>query len=380
MNEANLSGERRIFGLDLMRMLAICFVLHSHTAKYVSSPAGTQTALHFFGMVGVELFFVLSGFLIGSILIRIVESPNGLTPRSTVMFWIRRWVRTLPNYYLAFFLFVGVIIWITKVNILHFPDYQRMLYFMENMTGPPPVLYTIAWSLAVEEWFYLCFPLLILPFLLLPAKWRRNAVLFASLLVVLFSLGLRAYAGWGPHGDWSSVFRKLVPMRMDAIAMGVLAAWTAGRFPANWRKWKWLALSIGAGMLAVLYADYFGHDMYRGKAATYFACTSFLTLQSLGMALLLPFFSALRFERSNALTRFVGFFAGISYSLYLYHVTVMTVLSHYPGKELQGWGAWAVAWTASIAVSAAVYYLFERPITRLRERIGRREDRVGVEI
>ncbi|MFN8395450.1 MAG: acyltransferase [Bacteroidia bacterium] len=245
MNEASHPGESRIFGLDLMRMLAICLVLHSHTAKFVASPAGTQTALHFFGMVGVELFFVLSGFLIGSILIRIVDSPEGLTPRSTLMFWIRRWLRTLPNYYLAFFAFVGVIIWVTKVNILHFPDYKRLLYFMENMTGPPPVLYTIAWSLAVEEWFYLCFPLVIFPFLLIPRKWRVYAVPLAGLVVVIFSLGLRAYSGWGPHGDWASVFRKLVPMRVDAIAMGVLAAWIARRFPELWQKWRWLALLIG---------------------------------------------------------------------------------------------------------------------------------------
>lgn len=373
-------AESRIFGLDLMRSLAIVCVLHSHTAKFVSSPAGTQTALHFFGMVGVELFFVLSGFLIGAILIRVVESPEGLTPRATLMFWIRRWLRTLPNYYLAYFAFICVILWVTKVNILHFPDYQRLFYFMENMTGPPPVLYTIAWSLAVEEWFYLCFPLLIFGCLLLPNGLRRNAVPIAAVLVLGFSLALRAYAGWGPHGDWASVFRKLVPMRVDAIAMGVLAAWMSRRWSGQWRRWRWWAIGIAICILAGIWLDYFSHDMYRGKSATYFACTLFLTLQSLGMALLLPFFSSLRFARPNALSGIVSFVAGISYSLYLYHVTVMAVLAHYPGNAVRSWGAWALAWGASIAVSAVVYYLFERPFTRLRERIGRRGDRVGVEL
>ena len=100
------NNSERIFGLDLLRSLAIIIVVVSHTAfilqdsfpgfPYIPTPDG------------VDLFFVLSGFLIGKILIEQAENLNGFSLKSIFHFLKRRWFKTLPNYYL--FLFVNILL------------------------------------------------------------------------------------------------------------------------------------------------------------------------------------------------------------------------------------------------------------------------------
>ena len=87
---ASHNPYRRNYGLDLIRSLAICLVLFAHfTTK---APAC--------GVLGVELFFVLSGFLIGGILYQTLRNQDPIHFRDIWLFWKRRWMRTLPNYYL----------------------------------------------------------------------------------------------------------------------------------------------------------------------------------------------------------------------------------------------------------------------------------------
>src|SRR5262245_39179853 len=88
----------RVFGLDVLRAAAVSMVLVAH-ARYLVMPLLPSAAcLSIFGFLGVELFFVLSGFLIGGIILRTFPE----VPRLPTLghFWIRRWFRTLPNYYL----------------------------------------------------------------------------------------------------------------------------------------------------------------------------------------------------------------------------------------------------------------------------------------
>ena len=148
----------RIFGLDLMRFFAIVFVVFGHI-WYVFPQ------LHFMGHIwvfGVEVFFVLSGFLIGGILIKVLEKE--VSKRALYNFWVRRWFRTLPNYYL--FLLINII------AFSYFKDsYQwnySYLFFLQNLAWMPERFFSVSWSLAVEEWFYLIVPSLV--FILCIAK------------------------------------------------------------------------------------------------------------------------------------------------------------------------------------------------------------------
>src|SRR5579862_5720183 len=138
--------SKRNFGLDLARAVAISLVLCSHF--YVPTEV--------VGIYGVELFFVLSGFLIGGILLRsITSSPHGFGLSDLFQFWVRRWFRTLPNYYLFLLLYFVFLPPPPRVNL------KPYLLFLQNLAWPTPDFAGHTWSLTIEEWFYLLFPLTI---------------------------------------------------------------------------------------------------------------------------------------------------------------------------------------------------------------------------
>src|ERR1039458_8648984 len=97
-----MEHNRRNFGLDALRAAAIMMVLLCHMTG----------ALKFLGIYGVELFFVLSGFLIGDILIRSAARKGRFEFKDLTEFWTRRWFRTLPNYY--WFLALYLVEWFAR--------------------------------------------------------------------------------------------------------------------------------------------------------------------------------------------------------------------------------------------------------------------------
>src|SRR5262245_16100295 len=97
-------ANTRVFGLDFLRALAILLVLVAHASFMFLPLTHRLEAWWMLGHLGVELFFVLSGFLIGSILARQAEEVQFSVGR----FWARRWLRTLPNYYL--FLAINIVL------------------------------------------------------------------------------------------------------------------------------------------------------------------------------------------------------------------------------------------------------------------------------
>lgn len=164
----------RIFGLDLLRAIAIICVLIAHTTFIISEKLDNAFTYEF-GFLGVEFFFVLSGFLIGGILIKLTTSEGGLSFEKIKSFWIRRWFRTLPNYYLIF-----VFSSINEVLYRHHYDshFLTFLIFSQNFTSPPPPFFNVSWSLSIEEWFYVTFPILMLSFHYLQKNLNYHLMLF----------------------------------------------------------------------------------------------------------------------------------------------------------------------------------------------------------
>ena len=147
--------KNRIFGLDLLRAIAILLVLFVHSKHFL--PKNIAHFLNKYILIdGVGLFFVLSGFLIGGIFIKDFEKD--ISFKSLLNFWKRRWYRTLPNYFLI----------LSSLLLLSIPeiDFANFKYFifLQNLYSPISPFFTESWSLSIEEWFYLTAPLLIICF------------------------------------------------------------------------------------------------------------------------------------------------------------------------------------------------------------------------
>ena len=369
----------RVFGLDILRAAAILMVLIGHTWPS-KTPHPLPGALAF---LGVELFFVLSGFLIGGILIRLADEGRLHSFSATFAFWRRRWFRTLPNYYL----FLGLhLAWRTWV--LGFPDQVmtnwEYLFFVQNLTYPPPFFFPETWSLAVEEWFYLLFPLL----LFVALRLLRKPIHAWTAVIALFLLVPTALRLWyviesAPPGDpaalragmlvWDSVVRKMVVARLDVVMYGVVGALLAAWRPERWARMRNLWL-LGAVFIGVVTASVVtNRPFHPGKPWHGFVLWP---LTSLGFALLLPLFSRIPAGFGWG-GRAISWVAKVSYALYLCHGLVLLAIGRWFGPKTayplpRHTILWCVvAWVLSFAVAGIVYRWFEKPLMNLRDRFER---------
>lgn len=163
----------RVWGLDFARAAAIALVLLAHGSVFTVGTWPWTSALRVGGLHGVEVFFALSGFLIGGILYR----SHAAGALSIPTFWRRRWLRTIPAYLVFFLLNLG---FMRSVGIEIQVDWRYFIY-LQNLNWPHPEFFPEAWSLAVEEWFYLLTPLLLVGMTrFMP---RRRAFLVTATLI-----------------------------------------------------------------------------------------------------------------------------------------------------------------------------------------------------
>jgi peptidoglycan/LPS O-acetylase OafA/YrhL len=359
-----ISAGSRVFGLDVMRALAIGLVLASHGRLYVEPllPSIREWG-RIFGYLGVEVFFVLSGFLISGILIRTVQRDAGV--RSLVTFWSRRWFRTLPNY--ALFLVLNVLLaWWIDGWLDHWPRYG---VFMQNLAWPMPRFFPESWSLAVEEWFYLLTPAVLFALVRCRLGVRRAIVITA---MAFFIGSLAARIGFVMRGEpaWDVDLRKVVAYRLDALMVGVLAAYVQTYHAHLWRRVRWPAMTVGLALFATGVWMY--DDLPRNESII--ARTILFPVISIGCGLWIPALSAWTTARgpgARAITRISIW----SYSMYLVHLPMRIVLHRAfetaaptTSMMLLEGGLWLAL---TIAVSAACYRYYERPCTSLRDRLPR---------
>ncbi|HEY1583856.1 MAG TPA: acyltransferase [Chthoniobacterales bacterium] len=364
----------RVFGLDCLRTIAILSVLFAHGfgLLYPQMPTWFGLLGHG-GFYGVELFFVLSGFLIGRILIR---SDTRLGKANTVrIFYIRRWFRTLPLFWL--FLILNVLLEVElQDHPLSLAEILEHGFFLRTLVAYHPIFFPESWSLAIEEWFYLLFPAMIW----LGLQFEKKFVpVFLSVAAVffLFSTVGRMISARAPGADWAQWQRVIVIYRFDGIMIGVFAAWLSLGWPPLWQARPKLVAMIGILTLVALYCSLWrwrnGHFVFGPD--DYFARTFRFTLVSLGFALLLPFASVWRLARENFASLAVRKIALWSYALYLVHLPVFHLLMKYGFRDWRDSLSHALIMFVlllggSILLSALLFHFLERPCTSLRERVA----------
>lgn len=349
-----MGDGRRVFGLDLLRAVAVGLVLVCHTADFLFPLTRSETTRAWMQTtdIGVDLFFVLSGFLIGGILLR--ELERGASLGRLWHFWSRRWWRTLPNYYLFLVIYM---VW-NKVMLGFRPRVPAFLVFSQGLLENPPTAYHIAWSLCVEEWFYLLFALL--AFALTAGFRSGRAYLGAAAAVGLAAFALRAWL----YFVLDSYVVHSTLCRLDSLMFGVAAAYLAARRPVLWLAARRPAAVAGLAVLCVGLVV---------RAITPYAGPAIRLVSpdvvALGVALLLPWLSGWR-ECPGNTGVFVTRVSLYSYSFYLVHPLIMFLIG--TGIGVPDSVAAAVVLTpfwyvASFAASALCYHLYELPMTRLRD-------------
>ena len=358
----------RMFGLDVCRTIAVLLVVTGHMLQH-SSPSPLLASLGFIGLFGVDLFFCLSGFLIGRIVLQESEHWPQEQETGLLRFWYRRWMRTLPLYFFFFFISLQFD-WTGAASLASKLSY---LVFVQNLLWSMPDFYGLTWSLAVEEWFYFSFPLLLLLFIGLGRSPRQAAVITIACFVLLPPLLRLAMAG-DPHefGSLDEGLRHVMVFRLDSIGYGVLVAylsqWHRELFQRLISLWPWF-LALVVACLTCTKLHYFGWSESRIVASLYFSVSAF------AFAGLIPFFSSLVPGRSTLLNRFVKYTSQISYSMYLAHIFAfmlgMMVLqkarlfdSIYPNP----WLVYPMFYALVYIMSSCTYFAIERPVLAARDR------------
>jgi peptidoglycan/LPS O-acetylase OafA/YrhL len=348
---------KRNFGLDIVRALAICLVLGTHLIGKILTP--DLPGLWYLAFLGVDIFFALSGFLIGDILIKMVVDSEGLTPRRTWYFLLRRWFRTVPLYIVML-----IVTWLVLRIVFNYPDKfdYRYFFWLQNFSRPLNGFFAESWSLSVEEWFYFLFAAGLFLFVKIigrsgqPLKYKLLA--FTTGYIVLFNL----FRFFGSSYDYAEF--TIVLFRQDSIAYGVLMAVIYNYFPfEKWRMLRWpagMVLSI-AGILLFLFRSKTGH-----------AYLLYYPLTGTGLAIIVMNMKIMsgRFERFF-LRSWVTVISKISYSVYLVNVIIiqLCLLAFKPQSFMERSLLAAGACVIILVVSGITYRLIEKPFLQLRDRL-----------
>lgn len=333
------NAHGRLPQLDGLRALAFTAVFLTHS-------------LHVKMMwVGVDVFFVLSGFLITGILRRSRQEPDYF--RS---FYWRRFLRIFPAYYLfliSYFLFID------PANIDRAPVYGAFVSnFNESFHWFEPLSsLTVLWSLAIEEQFYLCWPLVV---------WScsRGALVRVCLALMVAAPMARLGFTYSEAERLPAYF--LTPCRVDLLAAGALLALLQESLsPEQFKRWSGRAPLLGVVCLATFLAlAYLLEDFRTGANHPLYNTLAFSLIVGIALsvvAYLVPRGSG--FAGRVLSSRPLVFLGSISYVCYLVHHLVLDRL------ELLGFPALktaVMAYALTVLLATASWYLLERPMQRFR--------------
>lgn len=354
----------RNFGLDVIRASAITFVLVNHVLNYFIEFKRSTIIGDFSGIFGVEVFFVLSGFLIGKILLR--SFGPVMTFKNVTRFYLRRWYRTLPLYYFLLILFIIIAVLATHTLNL----YPLYFVFLQNFTDLR--FYSISWSLAIEEWFYLLIPFII--FASYRFKFLHKRIMYFLLLLILAMISIRFAYVFFTDPTFDSV-RKHAFLRFDSLLIGVLLA----GIKLYWHKLYGILKHplvacvgiLGIGLVAYQYAHYY---LQLSIQTPFWVKVFILPMVSTLIALVLPFV-----ETSKIINEKIGRIGGVrhviiwtsllSYSLYLIHLTMFELTRDVIAKDVSPLIQTVIALVLAVVASYLLFRFIETPFMKLRERV-----------
>lgn len=328
--------------LDTLRALAIVMVVACHTNSAFfdryEKPDHSWYKIVGLGSHGVDLFFVLSGWLLGNVLLREMNQSGTL---NTLQFWKRRWWRTLP----AYFAVLGFTLLQRGLSgKLHWTDSTYFL-FLQNYCYDQTPFFGISWSLCVEEHFYL----LIASSLFFVGN-RKNAITALLLSLIAIPMICRSQGFYG--NDLNT------HVQIDACASGVLLAHLMQNYPEVWNHWlRTLAAHVPMAIAVLAIAAY--RRYYAAGPDLPPEAWIYVSMVLISLSELNPFF---RDSSSNTIIRYI---ATRSYALYLVHVEGIALVNKFGFKNYWIYGAVVVA--VGLLVAEVLHRFVEKPGMKYRD-------------
>ena len=370
------SGQQTIRGFDGLRAIAVLVVFAYHVNIYKFG----------FGWLGVPFFFVLSGFLITTILLRMKETlPAG---QYFQKFYGRRSLRIFPSYYF-YLLLVILLFFLRGLQVLaplrdelesvvwpQLPYAAFYIYdfFYASSKYSLTVFLTHFWSLAVEEQFYIVWPLILL---LAPRKKLRMIFLATILLGPILRLAtfiIYTRSNLSFLGDDAYLAVYALPFsHIDAFAIGAFAS--QFNIPHSRKQ-------LGIIAFALLFLGYLTQYLDAGVidfATLGYEFKMWTAYKFIwGYSLLNYFFALVIYNvRYYQLflfileRKFLTYIGKISYGIYIYHVAVIHIIVRYmlPDSFTNIWVRFASSLAATLILASLSYYFLERPILNLKDRL-----------
>ncbi|SEP21354.1 acyltransferase family protein [Trujillonella endophytica] len=357
-------SSARVATLDGLRGVAVLLVVFGHAIGAVSDedrPLPGALSVVFNGGIGVTLFFVLSGFLITGLLVRERQRTDRVDYRA---FYLRRTLRILPAYYV----FLATMAILAVVDLVQVSGSQLLaagLFVWNYAPAADGWWLGHTWSLAIEEQFYLLWPLA-LGFL----RPRRACWVAVGYLVAAPVIRVGCYATFGSAREdvW-----MMFHARADSLLVGCLLALLPVAYPDLWQRLRWLGrrgATVAVAVVALLVSSALERQ-FEGRWVLPFGYTvatiaaGMLVLAAISRDEPTPYTRVLRWR---ALT-LVGL---ISYSLYLWQQLFLAP----QGTGLPGFDSSLLGVVAAFAAATLSYLVVERPFLRLKDRLQRTSGRL----
>lgn len=359
----------RFTGLDHLRALAIVLVFLYHYRMF-PHPSWIDAA-GWIGWTGVDLFFVISGFLIAGQLFREIREHQAIGLKT---FFTKRFFRIVPPYVFTLFLYFCIPVFREREAL---PPLWKFISFTQNY-GLDVIhkgTFSHAWSLCIEEQFYIMLPFILLFF----AKTKSLHYLkFGALWLILGSVFLR-YFSWqeyivpnlGRPDFWREWYMKIyypTYTRFDGLAVGVLAAYFF-KFSAKFKTWveRNGNILVVAGLFSAGLSLFFCREQY-SEDASVFGFT--FVAVSYGILLLGAVSSSSFLSKTRNF--FTSKIALLSYSVYLSHKGVIhlvqLVLDH-TDISISGSFAFLICFSACILAGTGYLYCIEKPSSYFKNKI-----------
>ena len=324
--------------LDIYRYFAALIVSVSHFFIY----SNKSEYFEFTSILGVELFFVLSGFVLAPQLLKLETSSK----ENFKIFLFRRWIRTIPPYIVAL---ICAAIFFDYGDILNF---FKFLTYTQNILrdNVVPNFFNVAWSLSVEEWFYIFLPITIL--VVTKIKNLKLNTLGICIITILFLNLFRFYYN-GEDINWGEDIRRSVILRLDSLCFGVVAYILKDKL-----KLKYLIFLV---ILTTIPLFYFLVEPL-SVSQSIFLQNIFIPLCSLCFSSILIILTYV--NSPPQIVKKTGIFgANISYSMYLFHIFFIPLTVNLFNNLTLSF----ITYIISLKLFCWIFFIyFEKPILELR--------------